>query len=77
MSRIGDTTGANQTESDSTGDIHQFTSGMAAVITRMGITCRYAPDVVELHSDGKRALVTVREGAQPLALVFAAPVAAN
>jgi D-amino-acid dehydrogenase len=58
------------TESDSTGDIHKFTSGMAAAIARMGVTCRYAQDVVELHSDGKRAVVTVREGEQPLALVF-------
>ena len=50
------------TESDSTGDIHKFTSGMAAAIARMGVQCRYDQDVVALQSDGKQARVTVREG---------------
>jgi D-amino-acid dehydrogenase len=51
------------TESDSTGDIHKFTSGMAAAIARMGVQCRYDQDVVALLSDGKQARVTVRDGA--------------
>jgi D-amino-acid dehydrogenase len=52
------------TESDSTGDIHKFTSGMAAAIERMGVTCRYEQDVIALHSDGKSASVTVRNGTE-------------
>jgi D-amino-acid dehydrogenase len=50
------------TESDSTGDIHKFTSGMAAAIERMGVTCRYEQNVIALRSDGKKASVTVKEG---------------
>ncbi|RFO98163.1 D-amino acid dehydrogenase [Rhodoferax lacus] len=52
------------TESDSTGDIHKFTSGMAAAAERLGVQCRYEQDVVALHSDGKEARVTVQEGGQ-------------
>lgn len=52
------------TESDSTGDIHKFTTGMAAAIARMGVSCRYEQDVIALHSDGKQASVTVRAGAE-------------
>jgi D-amino-acid dehydrogenase len=48
------------TESDSTGDIHKFTFGMAAAIARMGVKCLYEQNVVTLHSDGTRASVTVR-----------------
>jgi D-amino-acid dehydrogenase len=51
------------TESDSTGDIHKFTHGLAQAIARMGVTCLYEQDVVTLKSDGSRASVTVREGA--------------
>ena len=50
------------TESDSTGDIHKFTSGMAAAIARLGVDCRYEQDVIALHSDGKQASVTVQTG---------------
>ena len=56
--------GGYYTESDSTGDIHKFTSGLAAAIARMGVTCLYEQDVVALHSDGKTASVTVQAGAQ-------------
>ena len=52
------------TESDSTGDIHKFTSGMAAASTRLGVECRYEQDVIALHSDGTEARVTVQEGDQ-------------
>ena len=48
------------TESDSTGDIHKFTFGMAAASARMGVKCLYEQDVVELHSDGQQASVTVQ-----------------
>jgi D-amino-acid dehydrogenase len=52
------------TESDSTGDIHKFTSGMAAAIARKGVDCRYEQDVVALQSDGFKATVTVQQGAE-------------
>ena len=58
------------TESDSTGDIHKFTTGMAAAIARMGVICRYRQDVVALRSDGKQASVTVQEGAERVMHAF-------
>jgi D-amino-acid dehydrogenase len=51
------------TESDSTGDIHKFTSGLAAATERMGVRYLYGQDVVALRSDGNCATVTV--GAAP------------
>lgn len=58
------------TESDSTGDIHKFTVGLAAAAERKGVRCLYGQDVLRVASDGKRASVTVRgqaasEGAAP------------
>jgi D-amino-acid dehydrogenase len=52
------------TESDSTGDIHKFTFGMAAASARLGVNCLYEQNVVTLHSDGKQASVTVHNGAE-------------
>lgn len=52
------------TESDSTGDIHKFTLGMAAAIERLGVRCIYGQDVTALHSDGTHANVTVGAGEQ-------------
>ena len=54
------------TESDSTGDIHKFTHGMADAIARLGVTCLYEQDVVALQSNGKQASVTVQQGAEQL-----------
>ncbi len=50
------------TESDSTGDIHKFTTGIAKAAERMGVQCLYEQDVKALHSDGSHAEVTVAEG---------------
>lgn len=47
------------TESDSTGDIHKFTHGMATAIDRMGVRCVYGSDVTQLTTDGGRATVRV------------------
>lgn len=58
------------TESDSTGDIHKFTSGMAAAIERLGVKCRYQQDVVALRSTGERASVIVQSGTEQSELVF-------
>ena len=49
------------TESDSTGDIHKFTTGMARAAERLGVKCLYGQDVLSLHSDGSKAEVTVAE----------------
>jgi D-amino-acid dehydrogenase len=47
------------TESDSTGDIHKFTTGMARAAERLGVQCLYGQDVLSIHSDGTKAEVTV------------------
>ena len=46
------------TESDSTGDIHKFTTGMAQAAERLGVQCLYEQDVVSIFSDGTKAEVT-------------------
>ncbi|UIF89767.1 D-amino acid dehydrogenase [Cupriavidus necator] len=51
------------TESDSTGDIHKFTNGLAAAIDRLGVRCLYGQDVRAVKTDGRRATVTVQDGA--------------
>ena len=52
--------GGFYTESDSTGDIHKFTHGLAAAATRLGVQTLYGQEVVRLRSDGTSASVTVR-----------------
>jgi D-amino-acid dehydrogenase len=58
------------TESDSTGDIHKFTNGMAAAIERMGVQCRYEQDVVALRSNGAKASVVVQNGNEQTEYAF-------
>ena len=52
------------TESDSTGDIHKFVTGLAAAAERLGVRTLYDQDVKSVQSDGQKAVVTVapREG---------------
>ena len=52
--------GGFYTESDSTGDIHKFTNGLAAAAQRLGVRILYGQDVARLASDGRQARVTVR-----------------
>jgi D-amino-acid dehydrogenase len=47
------------TESDSTGDIHKFTSGLADAIVRLGVTCLYQQNVTAVTADARQARVTV------------------
>ena len=54
--------GGFYTESDTTGDIHQFTVGLAAAAERLGVTGIYGHTVKQLRSDGTRASVTVQDG---------------
>jgi D-amino-acid dehydrogenase len=51
------------TESDSTGDIHKFTSGLADAIVRLGVTCLYQQNVTAVTADARQAKVTVSSAA--------------
>lgn len=62
------------TESDSTGDIHKFTSGLAAACERLGVQCRYGQEIVSVNSNGKQASVTVRQGLEAETSTFDAMV---
>ncbi len=52
--------GGYYTESDSTGDIHKFTQGLAAACERLGVTCLYGQEIVGLESDDQQARVLAR-----------------
>jgi D-amino-acid dehydrogenase len=54
--------GGFYTESDSTGDIHKFTVGLAAACERMGVMVRTGVEVADLNSDGGRAWVQLAGG---------------
>jgi len=53
--------GGYYTESDSTGDIHKFTNGLAAAADRLGVRLLFGQDVRRVNSDGQTALVTVAD----------------
>ena len=48
------------TESDSTGDIHKFTSGLACACERLGVQMLTGHEVLSVDSDGQRVSVKVR-----------------
>lgn len=48
------------TDSDSTGDIHQFTTGLAKACERLGVTIITDAEVTTVAADGQRASVGVR-----------------
>lgn len=50
--------GGYYTESDSTGDIHKFTTGIAAAAARHGVTTLYDQQVTAVNTDGTSARVT-------------------
>ncbi len=45
------------TESDSTGDIHKFTTGMAAAAQRLGVTCLFEREIQSVQRVGDRIAV--------------------
>ena len=49
--------GGYYTESDSTGDIHKFTQGLAAACERLGVRILYGQEVQSLRSDEKSARI--------------------
>ncbi len=54
--------GGYYTESDSTGDIHKFTQGLARACERLGVRILYGQAVHQLHSDGQQARVSTGAG---------------
>jgi D-amino-acid dehydrogenase len=56
--------GGYYTESDSTGDIHKFTSGLAAACERLGVSMMLGRHIDKVESNGTTASVHVRDGAQ-------------
>ena len=66
--------GGYYTESDSTGDIHKFTCGLAAATERMGVRYLYGQDVIRSTSDGQSAIVSARDGKDPQRHFFDAVV---
>ena len=57
----GDFYGGYYTDSDSTGDIHKFTSGLADACARLGVACRYGQEVRALASEHGKVRVSVGE----------------
>jgi D-amino-acid dehydrogenase len=55
--------GGYYTESDSTGDIHKFTRGLADAAVRLGVEIRYGSDVTALKAEAHSVSVTVGRGA--------------
>ena len=55
----GDFYGGYYTDSDSTGDIHKFTSGLADACARRGVACRYGAQVTALAREGGQVRVTL------------------
>lgn len=62
--------GGYYTESDSTGDIHKFTHGLAAVCVRLGVQCMWGHEVREVSSDGRLAQVTSEKDGAALRQTF-------
>lgn len=54
--------GGHYTESDSSGDIHKFTSGLAQAAQRLGVQLRCNQQVVQLGSNDDGVSVTVLQG---------------
>ncbi|WP_426072698.1 D-amino acid dehydrogenase [Janthinobacterium sp. DSP2-3-3] len=57
----GDFYGGYYTDSDSTGDIHKFTSGLADACARLGVTCRYGTHVTALARECGKVRVSLDE----------------
>jgi D-amino-acid dehydrogenase len=63
------------TQSDSTGDIHKFTHGLANAAQRLGVRILYDQDVTNIQSNNTQAVVTVAQNdAQPSVHTFDAVV---
>jgi len=58
------------TESDSTGDIHKFTVGLAAAAVARGAKILYEQNVTSVRANGDQAVVTVGQGADSTVHTF-------
>ncbi|MDN2673568.1 D-amino acid dehydrogenase [Janthinobacterium sp. SUN026] len=58
----GDFYGGYYTDSDSTGDIHKFTSGLADACLRLGVACRYGAQVTALAREHGKVRISVGAG---------------
>jgi len=58
--------GGYYTESDSTGDIHKFTNGLAAAVARLGVRTLYNQSVQSVVSEGGKVTITCQDGAGPM-----------
>ena len=58
------------TPSDSTGDIHKFTTGLAAAAERLGVRTLYGQDISAVRTDGKTVRITTSEADQTNTQVF-------
>jgi D-amino-acid dehydrogenase len=66
--------GGYYTESDSTGDIHKYTQGLAAACERLGVNFLYGQEILGLESDGEEARVRAQSEGQEEQHVFDAVV---
>ena len=74
----GDILGGYWTESDSTGDIHKFTVGLADWLTTQGVTFRYGTEVAGLESHDDHVRVEHGESSEKFdGLVISAGVASR
>ncbi|GJJ00040.1 D-amino acid dehydrogenase [Duganella rhizosphaerae] len=56
--------GGHYTESDSSGDIHKFTAGLAQAAQRLGVDLRFEQHVTKVRADANGAFITTtRDGA--------------
>ena len=57
--------GGFYTDSDSTGDIHKFTVGLAAAAARKGVVFHHGQAVRTVHADGRRIEIEMGDDAEP------------
>jgi D-amino-acid dehydrogenase len=62
--------GGYYTPSDSTGDIHKFTTGMAAAAQRLGVACLFERDVHAIQQRGDRIAVSATHAGETSSLEF-------
>ncbi|CAM2809857.1 D-amino acid dehydrogenase [Janthinobacterium lividum] len=70
----GDFYGGYYTDSDSTGDIHKFTSGLADACVRLGVACRYGAQVTALVREHGKVRISVGDGVGEDSTLFDAVV---
>ena len=66
----GEYVGGFYTESDSTGDIHRFTSGLATACERLGVRILTDHEVLAIRSNGQTVTLQVRHQGEPQLLRF-------